>query len=401
MPVRIRPSGVRRTVELVELLIATWQAGGGTQVALELGRLLGRRGHRVPILGPAADAGRIEAAGCIARAIPKEAEFDPVLGRRGEDQPETMARLFYGQEIADAFAAELERDTADGVVVDYLLRSVSAAAERAGVLSALLIHTIYGFHGGAGDDEETRRRWYQPVDICRLQLGLDPLPASTDSVTVALVRRAACALVAAPREFDDWVDPPENVIHVGPLSPPAADGEWQLPWPIDDTRPLIVVTLGTTYMAHEAVLTEIAHALDPSVYRVLLLTGNELAPEEIAAPDGVEVRGYVPHDRVMVEAALAITHAGTGTLLAAFAAGVPVVAVPLGRDQPANARRTVELGLGSSLSPQATRAEIRALVTATLADDTIRARVDSLARAIHGYANGSRAVNAIEQLSGT
>jgi MGT family glycosyltransferase len=129
------------------------------------------------------------------------------------------------------------------------------------------------------------------------------------------------------------------------------------------------------------------------------LTGGELAPEEISVPDGVEVRGYVPHHAVLPGAALAITHAGTGTLLAAFGAGVPVLALPLGRDQPANARRTVELGLGACLAPQATSAEIQAIVARTLADDAIRARVASLAEAIASYAGGSRAVEALEQLA--
>jgi MGT family glycosyltransferase len=151
-------------------------------------------------------------------------------------------------------------------------------------------------------------------------------------------------------------------------------------------------------MSHEAVLSEIAHALDPAAYRVLVLTGSELAPEEISAPVGVEVRGFVPHAAVLPQAALAITHAGTGTLLVAFAAGVPVIAVPLGRDQPANARRIVELGLGFSLDPGATPAEIRTLVARALADGAMRARVAAFAEAIRVYDGGSRAIEALESL---
>jgi MGT family glycosyltransferase len=385
--------------ELVEVMIATWQAGGATQVAIDLGRLLADRGHRVRIVCPASEAERVEAAGCVARAVPKEVESDPALGRRAEDQPETLARLFFGRELPDALVDELEREPADVLVVDYLLRSLVGAAERMPVPAALLIHTIYSFHGGADDEDVARRRWYEPVNASRLQLGLDPLPSSGDSVTVALVRRAAAALVVVPREFDDWVDSPQNGVYVGPISMAVAATDWRSPWPSEDARPLVVVTLGTTYMAHEGVLARIAHALDPAAYRVLVLTGGELAPEEISVPDGVEVRGYVPHDAVLPGAALAITHAGTGTLLAAFAAGVPVVALPLGRDQPANARRTVELGVGGSLDPTATPAEIQALVARTLADDAIRRRVAGLAAAIRSYDHGSRAVEAIEQLA--
>jgi UDP:flavonoid glycosyltransferase YjiC (YdhE family) len=386
-------------VQAVELVIATWQAGGGAKVAADLGGLPAGRGHRVRIIGPAAEAERVENAGCVACPFPSELEFDPKLGRRAEEQRETLERLFFGRALPDVLAAELARQPADVVVVDYLLRSLAGACERIAAPTALLIHTIYGFHGGAGDDEETRKRWYAPVNSSRLELGLDPLPAGTDSVTVALVRRAAAALVVVPREFDDWPDPPANVIHVGPIATAAEADEWQSPWRSGDDRPLVVVTLGTTYMGHEDVLARIASALDPAAYRVLVLTGGELEPAEISVPHGVEVRDYVPHGTVLPQAALAITHGGTGTLLAAFAAGVPVLAVPLGRDQPANARRVAELGLGGTFAPTAATDEIGSLVARTVTDDAVRTRVSQMAEAIRSYAGGSRAVGALEQLA--
>ena len=179
---------------------------------------------------------------------------------------------------------------------------------------------------------------------------------------MALIRRAGAGIVVVPREFDDWPDPPANVVHVGPLTDDTPGPAWDSPWGDDDTRPLVVVSLGTTYMAHEAVLGRIAEALEPLGLRVLICTGNDLSPDRISVADGVALRAYVPHAAVLPGAALVVTHAGTGTLLAAFAAGVPVVCVPLGRDQPDNARRVVELGLGVSLSPDYSPAELRAAI---------------------------------------
>lgn len=37
--------------------------------------------------------------------------------------------MWFGRELAEAFTAELVREPADAVVVDYLLRSVAGAAE--------------------------------------------------------------------------------------------------------------------------------------------------------------------------------------------------------------------------------------------------------------------------------
>jgi len=160
----------------------------------------------------------------------------------------------------------------------------------------------------------------------------------------------------------------------------------------------VVVTLGTTYMAHEAVLGRIAAALDPVRLRILICTADDLLPEQISVPDGVEVRAYVPHAAVLPGAALVVTHAGTGTLLSAFAAGVPVVCLPLGRDQPANARRVVELGLGRSLSPSSSSAELRATIHEVLADQAIHRRTEQFAATIHGYRGAAGAVEALQRL---
>jgi EryCIII-like glycosyltransferase len=350
----------------------------------------------VRILGPADLAPSITAAGCVHRGSPPELDLD--LLRPAEEQLDTLRRVWFGRELADAVVDEVAREPADALVVDYLLRSVAATGEALGIPTALLVHTIYGFHGGVGDDEETRRRWYAPVNASRVELGLGPLPVGPDSVTVALVRRAGAGIVVVPREFDDWPEPPANVVHVGWLGHDHESPEWRSPWPEDDERPLVVVTLGTTYMAHEAVLGRIAEALDPARARVLICGGNALAPERLAVPAGMELCPFVPHETVLPDASLVVTHAGTGTLLTAFGAGVPVVCLPLGRDQPANASRVVELGLGRSLPPDSSPETLGAAIDGVLADGATRDRARRLAEAMQAYRGGTRAVEAVETL---
>jgi MGT family glycosyltransferase len=147
------------------------------------------------------------------------------------------------------------------------------------------------------------------------------------------------------------------------------------------------------------VVSRVAHALAPTEARVLVLTGPELDPGEIDVPQGVAVRRYVPHRVLLPEAALVVAHGGTGTLLAALSAGVPVLSVPLGRDQPANAHRLEQLGLGRSLDRDAAAGDIADTVGDMLSSEPLRARVRAFAAAVAAYGAGARAAEAIEALA--
>jgi rhamnosyltransferase subunit B len=60
---------------------------------------------------------------------------------------------------------------------------------------------------------------------------------------------------------------------------------------------------------------------------------------------------FAPFDRLFLQAAVIVHHGGIGTVAAAIAAGKPQLIVPFAHDQPDNARRIGNLGLGSSLGP--------------------------------------------------
>lgn len=94
-------------------------------------------------------------------------------------------------------------------------------------------------------------------------------------------------------------------------------------------------------------------------------------------------------------AALIVTHAGMGTLMAAFAAGVPALCIPLGRDQVENAERVGELGAGTMLTPEAGPDELREAIAAALADTSLRAGARRMAAAVASYGNGEMAVDEI------
>jgi UDP:flavonoid glycosyltransferase YjiC (YdhE family) len=63
-----------------------------------------------------------------------------------------------------------------------------------------------------------------------------------------------------------------------------------------------------------------------------------------------------------------ITHAGAGTTMAALGHGVPLLCLPLGRDQLFNAERIWDLGAGRMLTPDADSDAIAKVATDILSD---------------------------------
>ena len=378
-------------------LIVTWQAGGGVHPALGLGKRLARRGHEVRVLAPRNLRQRVETAGCVWRPIPAAAEFDPGAGRAAEDQSEYITRTFFGRELPGGLEDEVAADRPDVVVVDALLASTVCAAEALGIPAAALVHTLRSFHGNF-DGFGT---WgFDDVNEIRAELGLEPVSVDGNTIFVELQRRCAVELVALPAEFDSRDEPQRNVLHVGPLFEEDTDGSAiDLPWAADDPTPIVVVGLSSQYMHQEALFARILTALAELPVHVLATTGLELDPDELDVPARVELRRYVPHGAVLPRAALMVTHAGTGSLIAAFAHGVPCVCVPLGRDQPRNAARAVELGAALALPSDAEPDGIRAAVVQALESEALRREAARLRDAIAAYGDGAVAVSALEALA--
>ena len=96
---------------------------------------------------------------------------------------------------------------------------------------------------------------------------------------------------------------------------------------------------------------------------VVLTTGQAVDPSEIEAPRDVQVLRAAPHRRVLAEASAVVTHAGHGSVMKALAAGVPLVCIPMGRDQKDNTARVLRLGAGVQIGKRSTPDRIAAAVT--------------------------------------
>jgi UDP:flavonoid glycosyltransferase YjiC (YdhE family) len=165
-----------------------------------------------------------------------------------------------------------------------------------------------------------------------------------------------------------------------------------------DADPLVVVSLSSQYMHQEEALGRVLAALDGLPLRVRATIGHELAPSEIAAPGTATVVDYVPHLAVVPRASLVLTHGGMGTIMAAFAFGIPLVCLPQGRDQEINSDRVEALGAGRRLAADAASSEIRAATLKVLGSEEFRRGARHMAEVVGRYPWGALAV---EELEGT
>ena len=165
-------------------------------------------------------------------------------------------------------------------------------------------------------------------------------------------------------------------------------------------RPRVYVTLGTIFNKtsgdlFERLLTGLAD-LDADV---LVTVGRDLDPAAFGAtPRHVRVERFVPQDEVLAATDLVVSHGGSGSLMAALAHGLPSVLLPLGADQPHNARRSEELGVATSLdAATADPSDITRAVAAALADGALSGRCREVAAEMGSMPSLDSAVSTLEE----
>src|SRR4029450_5094419 len=112
----------------------------------------------------------------------------------------------------------------------------------------------------------------------------------------------------------------------------------------------------------------------------------------------VAVFPYIAHRTLLPDCALMITHAGLGAVMAALAHGVPLLCMPMGRDQHDNAARVAACGAGCVLSPEAGVGQISQTITAMLAAPGYRTAARDMAATIARRDGREAAVDELENL---
>ena len=167
-------------------------------------------------------------------------------------------------------------------------------------------------------------------------------------------------------------------------------------------RPVVHVSEGTMHTDKPLVLQTAVQALGDLPLDVVMTTGGNRDPADLALgqlASNIRVVPWVAHSDLLPRINVLITTGGAGTVMAALAAGVPLVVIPTEWDKFENAQRVVEAGVGVRLPlRQCTPDRLRDAVNHVLETPTFRQNAKQMS-AILQCANGpERAAELLEAL---
>ncbi len=380
---------------MARYLIVTWDGAGNLVPTLGIARHLVKAGNDVRLLGHDTIVEQCGDVGTrfVSLTPPDWSAMDDPSDT-AEEIDLMIDQLCFSSAIAREVAAELERERADVLLVDCMLFSALNVAQASGLPTATLFHTAYTLFRG-GPMVEMFSPGLERMRVHRSELGLPPVEKLGDVHDACDV-----ALVAVPLEFEPDAGDAPNVLRIGPVldAPPLMKNADDVDVS-DGSTPLVLVSLSTSEQGQAALLQRIVDAVADLPVRAIVTTGPSIDPTTVKAGANTRVVSYVPHAELLPSTSLVITHAGLGTVMAALGNGVPLLCVPMGRDQFFNAEQVQALGTGRMLVPDADVDTIAAAAREILDDASCRAAAKQMAVTISGYGGASEAVAALERLS--
>ncbi|MBU6457915.1 MAG: glycosyltransferase [Bradyrhizobium sp.] len=400
----------------LRILAVCWEGGGNVPPTLAAVRALAGRGHDVRLI--ADDTMRTEAIEAGARFLPwkrapnrpdrsPESCFvrdwetaDPLAGfQRG------CERIFVGpaQSHAEDILEALATEPSDILLGTDMLFGSMLAGEIAKIPTALLASNISlwplpghppfgpGFLPARSAADRARdaevsamveRLWdgFLPrLNAARAHFGLAPL-AHVHEQPLSAGRH----LLATSSSFDfPTARLPGRVRYVGPLleMPSWAHERWTSP-PAREVRPRVLVSFSTTNQGQAEVLQRVISGLAGEPVEVVVTLGKALEELRLQSSANVTSLPNAAHDDILTKARAVVTHGGHGTIMRSLSHGVPLVVLPMGRDQNDNAARVDYHGAGLRLDPSVPPPMLGEAVRRVLSEPSFAERAMALGRAI-------------------
>jgi MGT family glycosyltransferase len=385
-----------------QFLLAVIDAGSTVPPALSLAAELVQRGHQVRVLADPTVESSARSAGCTfapwheAPHFNSRSEQMAMITALEADNPYRAFRAvkdYAGKAMSSRFARDVVSTVrnfpVDAILADALPGILIGAQATRRPTAALVAQTYarptpglpllgIGWTPGHSYLGKARNRLVPRMASRLLTPRLPRLNSVVEGYELLpldhvfeLFDRCSRVLVMTSPSFDFTAPQlPANVRYVGPqLDDPdwAAKAKWpKKGWRGRGTEPLVLVATGPIYQDQTDLPQRIIQALGTLPVKAVLTTGPDVNPAEIQAGPNVDVLQVAPHTRVLREAAVVVTTAGHGIVLKSLAAGVPLVCIPMGRNQNDNAVRVLRLGAGVRLTRQSAPEQIAAAISEVL-----------------------------------
>jgi UDP:flavonoid glycosyltransferase YjiC (YdhE family) len=236
--------------------------------------------------------------------------------------------------------------------------------------------------------------WLPMQNEARASQGLAPL----DHV-MELYDRPARVLLAISAAFDFPADYlPKNVRYIGPLLDNSGwSKSWVAPWLHGPDRPRALISFSTTFKNQADALRRTLNAV-AGIEMEAVATVGALEGETFQASKNVTLLLSAPHDAVMKEISLVVTHGGHGTVSRALFHGLPLLVIPGGPETNDNGSRVETHGAGLTLPSAASETEIAAALNRLIREPHFRIAARRLGDAIAGEIKSARLVGEMEEI---
>ena len=371
---------------MARFLFTTFEGGGHVPPALLAAQELMARGHDVLVVSDpynSAAAAEKHLPFTPWRRAPRRVAAaqvdDPMDDWKSRWPPAVVRRLCDGVITGPALAyamdvMEIAREFSPDVIVSQeLLFGSIMAAEKMSIPVALLTANLWcyptrtdvppfgpGFglaesRGDEGRDRVVRgmvRSFFDAglpaLNHARLAIGLPEVQHTLDQL--AAVERVILGVSMA---FDfARQEAPAGFVYAGPLyETPSWAGD-DVPFP-ENGRPNVLISFSTTFQNQRAVLVRCMKAAASLPINAIVTLGPAMSREGLPVSDNLKVVLQGSHDLIVPKCQAVLCHGGHGTVLRPLRHGVPVVAIPMGRDHADNAVRLEWKKAGRRLSERA------------------------------------------------
>jgi UDP:flavonoid glycosyltransferase YjiC (YdhE family) len=380
----------------MRILFAFAGGNGHFEPLVPIARAAAAVGHVVAVAGGHGMVPTIEAVGFTAFATGKPGAGAPrriplrVLDaeRENRDLRENFARRLARERAAEmlVLCAQWKPDL---VVCDELDFGSMVAAERLGLPYASVLVIAAGSF-------VRPRVVAEPLHELRAEHGLPP------DAEMAMLHRHL-VLSPFPPSFRDPACPLPPTAHA--IRPFATEPVPDAPAPAciaePSDAPTVYFTLGTVFNVECGDLfARVLAGLRDLPVNVVATVGPGIDPAELGPqPARIRIERYVPQSHLLPHCAAVVSHGGSGSVIGALAHGLPSVLLPMGADQPLNAARCADLGVGRVLDViGATPALVREAVAAVLEDPGYRSAAERLRDEIAALPAPAHAMSLLERL---